>query len=207
MHIRVPALLHHPETTTVIRSYWPCKKRIIRKAESALPPSVIKTITKFVRLFGRCITAPISAKSNGEKISAFKSKYRRRAQAQPHWPSRQLDFRLHLPRRQLARHSPFIPHRFAAAARAISARRSGVKAFARARPPFKPPSRPIITAATSRPSSVINRSVCSPVAISVINLASWFGSRGRGIRFESAMRLHLCHHGSVGKQKCLSGDA
>jgi hypothetical protein len=45
-------------------------------------------------------------------------------------------------------------------------------------PPFNPPFLPSATAAGFFPSYVIGNSI-SPVAISVMNFASWFVSRGR----------------------------
>src|SRR3984893_15356886 len=68
-----------------------------------------------------------------------------------------------------------------AAFRAISARRSGVIFAALALPPLRPPRRPRLTAAVSFPSNggSGSRSSTSPLAISIISLASWAGSWGR----------------------------
>ena len=66
--------------------------------------------------------------------------------------------------------------RFAAAILAISDRCSGVKAFARAWPPFNPPNRANSCAGVGGGGT---DSVRAPLARSTIILASWFGSRGR----------------------------
>ena len=57
----------------------------------------------------------------------------------------------------------------------------GVIEGARAAPPFRPHLRPNATAAGSLPcsSGVGSRSGFSPVAMSIIDLASWLGSLGR----------------------------
>ncbi len=60
---------------------------------------------------------------------------------------------------------------------AISERSSGVSFSARARPPLSPPRRPNDTAAGSLVSGTAS-SCTSPVAISTISLARWFGSVG-----------------------------
>src|SRR4051812_17819461 len=66
---------------------------------------------------------------------------------------------------------------------AISDRWAGVRAFARAGPPFVP-------AVLARfANAVCSRSHASPVAISVISFASWFGSRGRFGGLDIARRL------------------
>lgn len=74
-----------------------------------------------------------------------------------------------------------------AAFAAIADRSSGDSFSARALPPFKPPKRPSITAARSRPSSVTKRTSFPLVAMSAISFASSFGSREPKMRFESAM--------------------
>jgi|SRR5260370_11653829 len=79
---------------------------------------------------------------------------------------------------------PFF-HRAVAAVLAISERCSGVKAFARAGPPFEP----ALCARTCF--AVGGRSSTSPLAISIINLASWAGSRGRLGCFMAA--TEKCH--------------
>src|SRR5687768_17379522 len=80
----------------------------------------------------------------------------------------------HGPRRTDAHHF----QRAAAAFLAISARRFLDRDAARALPPFSPPFRPSATAAGSFPSSVLGSST-APVAMSVMNLASWLASLGR----------------------------
>ena len=68
-----------------------------------------------------------------------------------------------------------LPHRLAAAARATSARRSGVMAAARAAPPL----RPMLTAAASLPLSGSGASFSSPVAIRMTFTAAPITSAGR----------------------------
>jgi hypothetical protein len=80
--------------------------------------------------------------------------------------------------------------RVAAAFLAISVRFFFDKLAARAFPPLSPPSRPSATAAGFFPSSVLVSGGAFPVAMSVINLASWFASRGLLERFGI---LHRCH--------------
>jgi hypothetical protein len=74
----------------------------------------------------------------------------------------------------------YFDQRLAAALRAIVLRSAGESLAALALPPLRPPSRPRATAAGFRLSSADGlASVNSPVAISTISLASWFGSLGR----------------------------
>ncbi len=63
------------------------------------------------------------------------------------------------------------------AAQGVTDKRLGVRAL----PPLRPPRRPNETAAGSLPSSegASSRSSTSPLAISIISLVSWAGSRGR----------------------------
>lgn len=71
---------------------------------------------------------------------------------------------------------------------AISAFRSLESDSDLALPPFKPPCRPSAIADASLPSVVGLVSIFSPVAMSTISLASWFGSRGR-LGFVAMARL------------------
>lgn len=71
--------------------------------------------------------------------------------------------------------SVLFPHLAAIAFFAISFLRSGVNASALALPPFSPPNRPNSTAAGF---FWLAGSVISPVAMSTIIFANWFGSLG-----------------------------
>jgi hypothetical protein len=75
---------------------------------------------------------------------------------------------------------------------ATAVRCSAVMLSALALPPFRPPRRPRLTAAASFPSNdgSGSRSSTSPLAISIMSLASWAGSRGRFFkRFSSMIRI------------------
>ncbi len=74
---------------------------------------------------------------------------------------------------------------------AIAVRCAAVNFAALALPPLRPPRRPRLTAAASFPSNdgSGSRSSTSPLAISIINLASWAGSRGRFKRFSGMVRI------------------
>jgi len=76
---------------------------------------------------------------------------------------------------QLQLSCPF--QRASAAARAICFRRAGDNCFARALPPFLPPSRPSATAAGFLPDS--SNSSASPTDRSTISFPSWLVSLGR----------------------------
>jgi len=78
---------------------------------------------------------------------------------------------------------------------AISLRRSALRTFARAWPPFRPPPLPRSIARGSRLSST--RSSISPVAISTMSFASWAGSRGRLRRFSATRHRDVA--GRAGK--------